>query len=242
MTLFIINKTKQFYRYIPMIKTVTFDYIGEKVHSATKVQRMYGYFVSKPISIDTGFASWENLSWNGSKPCGTDIWFYVKSASSQSDLSVAMWSGPYLNAINDISDFKGNFLQFMVILSMDGSSCGIPALNSIKLSYFSYQNDAKFFTKTFDLGFVPKHVLLTYNGTVSQDSIVKFAITGFDSIDPVDYQYIDPNKIEELSQISVLSDKIKVMIEMTGDTGVPVIIDEFALMFSGDQQIYPNKP
>lgn len=241
MTLFNINKIKHYYKYLPNIKTASFDYMGEKVYSATKVQRMYGYFVSKPVQADTGLATWEHLSWNGSKPAGTDIWFYLKSASTQEELDTAIWMGPYLNTVNDISAIKGTFLQFMIVLSMDEVGVDTPSLSEIKLSYFSYQNDAKFFTKTFDLGFVPKHVLLTYNGTVSQDSIVRFAITGFDSIDPNDYQYIDPNKIEELSQISVLSDKIKVMIEMTGETGVPVTIDEFALMFSGDQQIHPNQ-
>jgi len=242
MTLFNINKVKQFYRYIPMIKTASFDYMGQKVHSATKVQKMYGYFVSKPVQADTEFASWEHLSWTGSKPAGTDIWLYVKSAETIGGLDTGTWTGPYLNTTNDISAIKNPFLQFMVILSMDGTGVNTPAISGINLSYFSHQNESKFFTKTFDLGFVPKHVLLTYNGTVSEDSIVRFAVTGFDSIDPNDYQYIDPNKIEELSEISVLSDKIKVMIEMIGDNGVSVTIDEFALMFSGDQQIHPNQP
>ena len=174
----------------------------------------------------------------------------LRSSTTEAGIVTASWNGPYLNAENDISDLKGMYLQFMVVL-MNNSGTGsvnydnivvgtTPIVSSISLSYLSSETAAKFYTKSFNLGFVPKHVLLTYNGDIPDDSIVRFAISGFDSVDATDYQYIDPNKIEELSGLSVLSDKIKVFIEMIGNSGVPTVIHEFALMFSGDDQLYLN--
>lgn len=86
------------------------------------------------------------------------------------------------------------------------------------------------------MGFAPKHILLTYNADVSDESILRFAVTGFDSTDSSDYQYIDPNKVVELPELSILSDKFKLMVEMIGDTGIPIVLHEIGLMFSGDGQ------
>lgn len=60
-------------------------------------------------------------------------------------------------------------------------------------------------------------------------------------MDTDDYQYIDPNTITELTSLSQLSTKIKLMIELTSDSGVPVTIDEFAFIFSGDDAARLNK-
>ena len=43
-----------------------------------------------------------------------------------------------------------------------------------------------------------------------------------------------------MSELSVLSDKIKILIEIIGDSGVSINIHEFAMMFSGDQQLRVN--
>jgi len=79
-----------------------------------------------------------------------------------------------------------------------------------------------------------------YNGSISDDAVVRFAVSGFDTTDPADYQYIEPNEIEELSELSILSNKIKVRIEIIGENDSAVAIDEFALMFSGAQQLRLN--
>ena len=244
-----INKARVIHRAIPSIETVDFDYLGKKVYSAEKVERLFGVFVSQPIMGDSSLVSWKELSTVAQKPEGTDIFIYLKSASTEEGLDTATWTGPYLNSINNISNIKDQWLQFVVVLVNEGDTtynydhievATTPILQSLELSYFSSDSAIKFYTRAFDLGFVPKHVLLTYNGDISSDAVVRFAVSGFNSTDSNDYQYIDPNKIEELSDLSLLSNKIKVMIEMIGESGVTLTIHEFALMFSGDEQLRLN--
>lgn len=249
MTQININGIRTYSADITNIRSVSFYTKNHKVYSAEKVQYMYGIFVSQSVIADTGFISWKEVSWVADKYEGTDVNVYVRVANSSGALSSSQWNGPYLNSSNDISDLKGQYLQFMVVLINKGVTAKdynnvdiavTPIFHSIELSYLSASNSAKFYSSTFNLGFVPKHILLTYNGSIPDDAVVRFAVTGFDSIDSDDYQYIDPNKIEELSSLSILSNKIKLMVEMIGNSQVPLILHEIAFMFSGDQQLMLN--
>ena len=246
MTTIITNKVKTAMVGLSGIKTVSFDHLNHKVYAAQKIQSMCGFFVSTAIDAGETCLGWKDMACNYVRPYGTDILIYVKSSSDEFSLKNASWQGPYFNAVTDISEFKGRCLQFMVALcnygvkSDYGSNFVPPVFNGITLSYYSSSTAAKFYTKAFDLGFVPKHVLLTYNGTALVNSITRFAISGFDSIDPSDYQYIDANKIVELGDLSIVSNKIKLLIEMIGDAQVPVVIHEVSLMFSGEAQLRLN--
>ena len=236
-----INKTSSYNKNIPNIRSISFDYMGGKVYSAEKIQRMYGVFVSQPIEGESSIVNWKEVIFTAQKYDGTDIYIYIKSSNTLTRLENAIWNGPYLNYTNDITGLTGRFLQFMIVLVNYGVTninyenldvAITPILSSISLTYFSSSSSSKFFTVAFDLGFIPKHILLTYNGDVSSDAIVRFAVSGFDSIDINDYQYIDPNKIEDLSDLSVLSTKIKLMIEMLGHSTIPTVIHEVALMIT----------
>lgn len=247
MTDIIINGSSPTKTGIIGISSVAFSLLDHKVYDAQKIQTTCGFFVSQIVDGTSSLITWQEVVWDATKPQGTDVSIYVKSASTTYLLETAEWYGPYFNSTTDISDLKGRYLQFMVVLCSDGTknwsygySSATPIFRSIALTYSSSANASKFYSVAFNLGFVPKHVLLTYNGDVTDDSIVRFAISGFDSIDSSDYQYIGPNKIEELDELSILSTKIKLMIEMIGDSGVPVTIHEVAMMFSGDKQLVLN--
>jgi len=244
-----INGIKVYSQNIPNIRSVSFDYLGHKVYSAEKIQRMFGVFVSQPVQGESGIVSWKEVSWSAQKFVGTDVFVYLKSSSTLSGLQSSSWVGPYLNDSNDISDLKGMYLQFMVVLANYGVTnknyenidvAATPIFSSIELSYYTSSSAARFYSMAFNLGFVPKHILLTYNGDVDADAVVRFAVSGFDTTDANDYQYIDPNKVEELSELSLLSTKIKLMIEMIGSSSIPITIHEFAFMFSGDSQLVLN--
>jgi len=246
MTDIIVNKTKVKLDGLSGIKTVSFDFLNHKVYSAQKIEAMCGFFVSSVIDAGSSLINWKEMLWDAVKPIGTDVAIYVKSAISNQSLDISMWNGPYFNVTTDISNLNGRYLQFMVALCNNGTKSDYdryfvtPMFNSITLSYYSSSNASKFYTQAFNLGFVPKNILLTYNGDIPSDSIVRFAVSGFDSVDPNDYQYIAANKIEELDKLSLLSDKIKLLIEMIGNSQVPIVIHEVALMFSGDQQLRLN--
>ncbi len=236
-----INNVKSYNKNIPNIKTVNFNYLGDKVYSAQKIQKIIGVFLSNVIECDSGLVTWKEMICDYEKNNGTDIFLYVKCSSSI-NFENSSWNGPYLNSINDISIFSGKYLQFMVVLynNENVNTPTSPIFKSINISYYSSLSSSRFYSRAFDVGFVPKHVLLTYNADVTPNSIIRFAVSGFDTVDSSEYQYIDPNKIEELSDLSLLSDKIKLMVEIIGSSTIPVKIHEIAFMFSGDNNYTIN--
>lgn len=235
MSKIITNVTNIFGVSIPAIKRVRYDYMRNKVYSADKVQKMYGVFVSNLIDGDASLVTWDEMSFLLEKHQGMDVKVYLRANAEKDLVSDSIWSGPYLNSDNNISSIKDRFIQFMVVLSSEEQTGIItsPSFKKMRLSYFSSANAVRFYTKTFNLDFVPKHILLTYNAEIPEDSILRFAVTGFDTVDLNEYQYIEPNKIENLSSLSLLSKKFKAMVEMFGHSGVPIKVNEFALMFSG---------
>lgn len=216
-------------------------FTGNKVYAANKYDRIYGVFVSTIIESSDKIAKWNNISWDGSVDSNSKIYFYVRHSSDRYKIHDSKWEYYSVDGELDISSIQSKYLQIMVVMRIDNDDFSIPVVNSINLSYFTYENAAKFFTKTFNLNFKPKHVLLTYNAPTSENDILRFAVAGENTIDPSKYQYILPNKIEKLDDISKTSRNIKVMVEMISSSSVDVVLNEFALMFSGDEYARLNK-
>jgi hypothetical protein len=223
------------------VADVDFNYVGDKVFSAVQYDRIYGIFVSDPIIAEEKFIKWNQLSWESTEDLYSKIFIFVKYGNSIESLNVSRWSGLLINSPFDISDLNGRYIQFMIIMRCDNGDFSIPQVNSINISYFSSENSVRFFTKAFHLGYKPKHVVLTYNAEETDDSIIRFAISGDDSAIISKYQYIEPNKIQYLNGISRTSENIKVMVEMVGTSETQVQVHEFALMFSGDEGTRVNK-
>ena len=226
---------------IPNISSVTFDYLGEKVYSADRYERIYGIFVSDPIIASSNLLKWNQISWDATKDSNSEIFLFVKSGVSESALEITPWSNLLINSPSDISKFTGQYIQFMIVMRCDNQEFSIPNVDRVSLSYFASESAVRFFTKAFNLGFKPKHVLLTYNADETDDSIIRFAISGEDSADLTKYQYIDPNKIEKLTGISRTSEHIKVLLEIVGSSETEIVVHEFALMFSGEEASRVNK-
>jgi len=226
---------------ISFVSNVKFNSLTSKVYSATKIDRAYGVFISNVLLPNEYFVRWNNLSWIGATDTNSSVYLYIKSSENENELLNTDWVGPYNNSINDISWATGKCLQFMAVLRND-TSTSFPVINSINVSYLSLNNPVKFFTNTFNLGFVPKHLLLTYNAqNETDDTILKFAISGKDTANIKDYIYIDPNKIENLDHLGFYSDQIKVMIELGGVSGTNISVDEFAINISSENAIRLNQ-
>jgi hypothetical protein len=225
----------------PSISDITFDYLGDKIYSAEKYERIYGIFVSNPIIANSNIIRWNQMSWDATKDNDSEIFFFIKSGFSQNELDASKWSNLLINSPSDISQFTGQYIQFMIIIRCDNETFSIPKVDRVNLSYFNQETAVRFFTKAFPLDFNPKHVLLTYNAEETDDTIIRFAISGEDSANISKYQYIDPNKIETLTDISRTSENIKVMLEIVGSSETNVVVHEFALIFSGDEYSRVNK-
>lgn len=230
MTIININGNNIGAKNIEGLSSISFYHMNKKVYGAQKKEKPFAVFVSQDIFAEDNIIRWDKLSFDGIKHGGSDIKFYLKTNH------MYHWTGPYLNNSNDIGNLTGEKIKIMIIMSGDCETLEIPELDKISLSYFSSSNAVRLFTKTFNLGFSAKNILLTYNAKEDPDSLIRFAVTGFDTIDDREYQYIEPNKVEDLSDLSMFSDKIKIMVEMVGKSTDVVVLNEFSAMFSGDKE------
>lgn len=122
MTTININGEKTYTATITNASALTYYFKDDVVHSARKVESMIGYFNSKVITAPDNFVSWKNLVYEGEKFLGTDIQFYVRATNTEGQIETALWYGPLLNTDNDISNFTGKYIQFMIVLIADGSN------------------------------------------------------------------------------------------------------------------------
>ena len=223
------------------IDNTSFNYVGGKIHSATQFDRIYGIFISDLIIAEEYILKWNQMSWELTEDLNSKVFIFAKSSDNHEALQRVQWSDVLTNSPADISTMAGRYLQFMVVMRCDNNNLIVPRIDKINISYFSSESMVKFFTKAFHLGYRPKHVVLTYNADETDDSIIRFAISGDDSVIASKYQYIEPNKIQYLNGISITSKNIKVMIEIVGTSDTKAQVHEFALMFSGNDAIRVNK-
>lgn len=244
-TRIIINNNKVIETQITGIASISYNYLGDKIYSASQYEKIYGVFVSSEIDAGINFLKWNQISWDSITDEFSKLYLFVKSSDTKGGLMHSSWSNVILSSPADISQFKGRYIQFMVLIKIDNDNFSVPKVEKVNLSYFSKESSVKFFTKTFNLGFAPKHVLLTYNSNIdnieNDDVAIRFAISGEDSVDTSKYQYINPNKIEKLSDIPKTSKNIKVMLEIFSSSEAQVIVNEFGLMFSGEDPLRINK-
>jgi hypothetical protein len=216
---------------------------GKPVFSANRIKRLLGVFDSQIVDATSFFLSWWKISWDATLPSGTKVYVYVRSASSESVIKNEDWHGPLLNKDGEnVSSQAGRYLQFRIVLfsCYSGNKIETPEIRSLTAACRLSNTLVKFYTKTFNLGFKPKHALLTYNGTIPDDSVVTFAIAGTETTNFSDFQIITPDVITKLDDISEISEGFKVMISAIGSKEVPFIIDEFSVIVSGDGQTQLN--
>jgi len=231
-----INKLFSHSESIRGLSSVSYYGTGSKTYSAITVEQMYGVFVSNVLIAPSQFLRWRTVEIDCTNR--DNIWIYIRNAAN-SDIETAEWQGPFKNEINSFESLTENLLQIMLVVS--GNNLSFPIVSGLKATFVSSQGAKYFFTKAFNLGFRAKHIALSYNAEKSSDAILRFAVTGEDTADLSKYQFIEPNRVEELYGIPLFSDKIKLMMEIAGDSGVPISVSEIAMMFSGDEAISINQ-
>tara|TARA_R110000824_G_C15232856_1_gene678961 strand:- start:10620 stop:12314 length:1695 start_codon:yes stop_codon:yes gene_type:complete len=224
-----------------VVSSTSFSRIGNKVNSSKEVQTLYGVYLSSIISASSLFVRWNELTWAGETDDDTDVIFYAKSADTTSEIEAATWVGPFYNSTSDLSELTGKYLQVMVVLKNSGVDNGLPRVDSLELTFINSENAVRFFTKAFEVGFTPKHAVLTYNADEPDDAVIKFAISGEDTADVSKYQYIEPNKIVSLDYLAYLSTNVKIMVEIKSSSEATTTVDEFAVIFGGDDVTRINK-
>jgi len=236
MALININNVNTTQANINGINSVQFNYVGKKITAIQPIQKMTGVFTSDQIIADDGFVRWLDLIWNGNQT-DFDVGIFVRS--SDSPITNETWRGPFYNNTIDLGLEKGKYFQFMVSLVSDGTY--VPNVSDLNIRYITSNTATQFYTKAFYLGFKPETILLTYNADLSDDTIVRFSVSGDDSIDPLDYQRIEPNKIETLSEISIFAENVKILMELAGEFTADIAVHEFAFIVGGDDVERINK-
>jgi hypothetical protein len=221
---------------IPGINSVSFNYIGQKATAIQPIDRLVGVFRSDQIKADEGFVRWLDFAWGGNQT-DFNLGFFVRSADKP--LTNEKWQGPFYNSSFDIGMQKGKYLQFMVSMITDGVD--IPRVSNINVRYITSNVATQFYTKAFHLGFKPETILLTYNADLGDDTIIRFSVAGEESTDPLDYQRIEPNKIETLTDISIFADKVKILMELAGEFTSDIAVHEFAFIVGGNDVERINK-
>jgi hypothetical protein len=210
---------------------------GRGVFSAERIQRAVAVFDSRPVVLSSDVTSWKEVSWASTAPGGTSLRVYVRTASDEASLASAAWCRPLLNGGGeDISGQTGRALQFRIAMSSgydpSTGAAQTPSVSSFAASCYVRGDAQAFYTAAVPLGFVPSHVLLTYNGTIPDDAIVEFSVAAIDSTDSKDFKVIRPNTVEGVEEIAK-STMLKVCVSAVGNTEIPFVIDEFAVAVGG---------
>lgn len=211
---------------------------GKPIISAERIQRTVAVLDSRPIYLSSSVTSWKSISWDGAFPSGTRTHVYVRTGATDALAQSAAWIGPFLNgAGEDISAETGKTIQFRVVMCsaydpVAGAMLS-PEVSSVSASCYVRGTSQKFYTSRMSLGFVPKHIILTYNGTIPTDTIMQFAVTTSNETNLADYQVIQPNVVTSLED-TARAGFLKVAISALGNTEVPFVVDEFAVAIGGD--------
>ena len=221
--------------------------IGETVYSAHRAFRFVAVFDTRPIVPSGDVSSWKQMKIDGTIPQDSAfLWLYVKSAETANGLDSVEWRGPYINPTSweDISSENKKIICIRAVFfsySETLDSITSPLIDKLSVSATMLGDEGKFFTKTFDLGFVPKHVVVTYNGDESSLNLVQFALAGAETINEVEYQIIEPNKIVSINEIPELAQKMKLMVKAAGTREDPYSLDCFAIIVGGDGKTELNQ-
>jgi hypothetical protein len=195
-----------------------------KVYAAKKKESILCFYESDVLLVNN-IIKWNNIKINKSN--SHDFMLFVKNCIEIEEFNEVKWEK--INSYSDIniSYLSKPYLKFLFIWNIQNMNV-LNLVDSIELSYFSKGDFSTFVTKEFNLKCKPKHIILTYNADMTDNSIINFAICEDNSLLNKNYIYIKPNEINELPTLT--SNKFKIIIEMIGESNLPVKLHEIALM------------
>ena len=199
--------------------------------------RFVGIADSRPIN-GVSVLTWHQLQWITITPPNTNLYVFVRQGKTLDDLNIQTWQGPFLNSAGeDISRFNEQFLQIRIAMYVNAPTLDLaPVVLVSRMQATCYLNGeaTALYTKLFDLSFIPKHMLLTYNGKLPTGSLVQFAIAGKESTNNNDYMILPPNAIQDMSQVPNQAEELKLKMSIFGNASQPVMINDFGFLISGN--------
>ena len=204
------------------------------------VERVTAVFVSPVLQVQEDIGFWKQIIWSEEKTDNTQITVCVRAGKTISEMRSNAWkpcfrsnegeASPISRDLNNVK-LEGQFAQIRVEMETD-SSDESPKTTSASLVY-STKRAQYFYTTKFSLenqSDVQKG-LMTGMITQPTNTEITFGYNASNSNDWDDYTIIDLDRFFTLPDI----DNIKVGIRMVSyDESLPVV-DEFALLFSGEK-------
>jgi len=232
----------------PNIQKVYFKQFQEPIFFATKIGTVVGIWTSDPLDGGTDLLMWKKATFSAFKPENSDVYIFISNTDTPTESYT--WTGPFRNSETSLLTLSKRYFRVRAVLIQKGElkyqynyqqmPVG-PYIDSMSISCVISGSAAKFFTKTMELDFNAKYILLTSETDIPERSIIRYGVTNLDTVNLDYYQFFNVNDITKLNRLSVTGKKLKVYIEMSGNSGEPIIVHEFAVMFSGDDQIPTNQ-
>jgi hypothetical protein len=225
----------------------SFQHLGMKVYAAKTPRKVIGIWDSEVIDGSEYLLTWREAVAAATLNGVSDRVYLYDRTGPTSDLSAVAWSDPGVSLSLSIPS-TDRYLQIRIVVvaatpslypGYQSQPIG-PTVEQLTIKGVTSQTAAYFFTKAFPIGFYPKSVVITAETEVPENSILRFAVSSLDSIDPSDYQFVELNRLAQLDQLSVTGTHVRFMIEMSGNSGESVVVHEFAAMFSGYGQAHLN--
>lgn len=223
-----------------VLTTASFHQMTVPIFGGSKLGSVIGIWESDIIDGTSTLLSWKQIVLSCTKPTNSDIYLFVSNQDTTTETQV--WNGPYRNNLTSMLSFTKRYMKIRAILIQKGDLSYLydyhspigPSIDQITLKGVDSGTSSKFFTKAYEIGFSPVHILMTAETNIPDGSIVRFGATNIDTTDLSKYQFFNLNEITKLNKMPVTGQKIKLYIEMSGSSGESIVVDEFAIMFSGE--------
>ena len=196
-----VNENKIFE--IDELGNTTYNLRGNnKFYSADKIEEERGEYLSEIFDGSNDLVKWESISWRATELFNTQVLMYVRTSTSQNDILVADWVGPYYTYQSsgiDLSALVGQFIQFKVVLI--SSEKGItPTFSQANIRAVTSES-IHFFTTNFSLPSRINKGIITSQKVIPVSADIVFGINTNNSIDWTEYQPVDENRLFNVDQV-----------------------------------------
>jgi len=177
--------------------TYSYDSIdGKLFYGGDLLDTEIGIYESEVFNGSNNLVAWRTITWESTEPVGTSISIQIRSGESEDDVADADWSEDLIrneSGYVNIEFVQYQFIQYRAILRSTVRDIS-PTLHNVTIRNLS-SAATHFFTTNFVL---PNRVvsgILTENSTIPVSADIVFGINTKNSVDFVDYQIIEPNRI-----------------------------------------------
>jgi hypothetical protein len=172
-----------------------------RFYSADKIEEERGEYVSEIFDGTNDLVKWETISWEALELFNTTVLVYVRSSTSQNDILVADWLGPFDNSQSagvNIGSVVGQFIQFKAVLT--STEKGItPSFYRASIKAITSES-IHFFTTNFTMPARINKGIITSQKIVPISADIVFGINTTNSVDWTEYQPVDENRIFNVNQ------------------------------------------